>query len=216
MLFVRCLTRTLLALLFAMFGTVAAFAAPGDWTQVSYAVEAQELSAQRVKLAYTARAPPPASANVMATDTAFAPTGSLRAFDDPETVGAVYALLRSSIAPKGGPRLITDAAGNTIDTTATKNLTSLSPSDVNFQAGRGATTYDMTAAPNSYANLGNGHAVVYGADGRALYDVSAGRVKVIEWNQNPNTGQWFPKTNSDLKAFEGNVPQPLLDDLGLN
>jgi hypothetical protein len=64
MLFVRCLTRTLLALLFAMLGTVATFAAPGDWTQVSYPVEAQELSAQRVKLAYTARAPPPASANV--------------------------------------------------------------------------------------------------------------------------------------------------------
>ena len=118
--------------------------------------------------------------------------------------------------PNTGPRFITDAAGNTIDTNATKHLTALSPLDVDFQAGRGGTTYAMTAKPNSYANLGNGHAVVYGANGRALYDVSAGRVKVIEWNRNPSTGQWFPKTNSDLKAFEGNVPQSLLDDLGLN
>ncbi len=119
-------------------------------------------------------------------------------------------------ATNNGPRFVTDAAGNTIDVNATRNLTSLSPSDVNFQAGRGSPTFDSTAAPNSYANLGNGHAIVYGPDGRALYDVSAGRVKVVVWNTNPNTGQSFPNWGSDSKAFVGNVPQSLLDDLGLN
>ena len=34
-----------------------------------------------------------------------------------------------------------------------------------------------------YANLGNGHVVVYVPEGRALYDVSNSRIKVVEWNQ---------------------------------
>lgn len=39
-------------------------------------------------------------------------------------------------------------------------------------------------------------------------------VKVVEWNQAPN-GTYFPKKGSDTKAFEGNVPQSVLDSLGL-
>lgn len=52
------LIRAVTLLLFAAFGSVAAFAAPGDWTRVGYPIVAQELSAQPVNLAYTARAPP--------------------------------------------------------------------------------------------------------------------------------------------------------------
>ena len=66
----------------------------------------------------------------------------------------------------------------------------------------------------SYANLGNGHVVVYGPEGRALYDVSSSRINVVEWNQAPN-GTYFPKKGSDTKVFEGNVPQSVLDSLGL-
>lgn len=43
---------------------------------------------------------------------------------------------------------------------------------------------------------------------------SSSRIKVVEWNQAPN-GTYFPKKGSDTKAFEGNVPQSVLDSLGL-
>lgn len=81
---------------------------------------------------------------------------------------------------------------------------------------RGGVQYPLEGqTPNSYANLGNGHAVVYGPDGRALYDVSDSRIKVVEWHQSPS-GQWFAKKNSGTKEFSGKVPQSILDDLGLN
>ncbi len=44
--------------------------------------------------------------------------------------------------------------------------------------------------------------------------MSSSRIKVVEWNQAPN-GTYFPKKGSDTKAFEGNVPQSVLDSLGL-
>ena len=56
------LIRTLSALLFLVFGTVAAFAVPRDWTPASYPAVAQELSAQPVNLTNNARAPPHTSA----------------------------------------------------------------------------------------------------------------------------------------------------------
>lgn len=86
-------------LLLSAFGAVASFATPGDWQQFSYPIEAQDLVAQHVKLTNTARAPPTTNANVVTTGTALAQTGDLRALDEVETTGAVYALLRSSIAP---------------------------------------------------------------------------------------------------------------------
>jgi filamentous hemagglutinin len=118
-------------------------------------------------------------------------------------------------APNRGvpPRFVTDTAGNTIDLNFTKGL---SQTNVTVTSSRGGVQYPLQGqTPNSYANLGNGHAVVYGPDGRALYDVSGSRIKVVEWNQSPS-GQWFPKKGSDTKAFEGSVPQSVLNDLGLN
>ncbi len=80
---------------------------------------------------------------------------------------------------------------------------------------RGGVQYPLQGqAPDSYANPGNGHAVVYGPEGRALYDVSNSRIKVVEWNQASN-GTYFSKKGSDTKVFEGNVPQSVLDSLGL-
>jgi hypothetical protein len=86
---IRLLIRTLSVLLLAAFGTVSAFSAPGDWTRVSYPVAAQEWTAQPVNLTYTARAPPTTSADVMATGTAFAQTGNLRALDGVEPTGVL-------------------------------------------------------------------------------------------------------------------------------
>lgn len=52
---------------------------------------------------------------------------------------------------------------------------------------RGGVQYPLQGqTPDSYANLGNGHVVGYGPEGRALYDVSSSRIKVVEWNQAPN------------------------------
>jgi hypothetical protein len=76
------LIQILSALLFVAFGPVTSFSAHGDWLPVSYPIAAQELSAQLVILTNTARAPPTARANVMATATAFAQSGNLRAFND--------------------------------------------------------------------------------------------------------------------------------------
>lgn len=96
------LLRTLSMLLFAAFGSVAAFAAPGDWSQIGYSIEAQDLDPQPVNLTNTARAPPTAGAYVMATGTAFARPGNLRASGGGEATGTTFALLRSSIATNTG------------------------------------------------------------------------------------------------------------------
>ncbi len=110
------------------------------------------------------------------------------------------------------PRFITDSAGNTIDLDYTKGLRE---TNVTVTGARGGVQYPLQGqTPDSYANLGNGHVVVYGPEGRALYDVSSSRIKVVEWNQAPN-GTYFPKKGSDTKVFEGNVPQSVLDSLGL-
>jgi filamentous hemagglutinin len=110
------------------------------------------------------------------------------------------------------PRLITDSAGNTIDLDYTKGLRETT---VTVTGTRGGVQYPLQGQPpDSYANLGNGHVVVYGPEGRALYDVSSSRIKVVEWNQAPN-GTYFPKKGSDTKVFEGNVPQSILNSLGL-
>ena len=108
-------------------------------------------------------------------------------------------------------RFIADSAGNTIDLDYTKGLRE---TNVTVTGTRGGVQYPLQGqTPDSYANLGNGHVVVYGPEGRALYDVSNSRIKVVEWNQAPN-GTYFPKKGSDTKAFEGNVPQSVLDSLG--
>lgn len=88
------------------------------------------------------------------------------------------------------PRFITDSAGNTIDLDYTKGLRE---TNVTVTGTRGGVQYLLQGQiPDSYANLGNGHVVVYGPEGRALYDVYSSRIKVVEWNQAPN-GTYFPR-----------------------
>lgn len=59
------------------------------------------------------------------------------------------------------------------------------------------------------------HVVVYGPEGRALYDVSSSRIKVVEWNQAPNGIYISQRREVIRKFFEGNVPQSVLESLGL-
>jgi len=79
-----------------------------------------------------------------------------------------------------GPRFVGDSAGSVIDLNYTKGL---SETNVTVTGARGGVQYPLQGQmPNSYANLGNGHVIVYGPEGRALYDVSSSRIKVVEWN----------------------------------
>ncbi|WP_434682004.1 MULTISPECIES: two-partner secretion domain-containing protein [unclassified Pseudomonas] len=133
------------------------------------------------------------------------------AADEAEDLLASSGATGNTKAPQP-PRFIADSSGNTIDLEYTK---ALSETHVTITGARGGVQYPLQdQAPNSYANLGNGHVVVYGPEGRALYDVSSSRIKVVEWNQAPD-GKYFPKKGSDTKAFVGKVPQSVLDSLGL-
>jgi filamentous hemagglutinin len=139
-------------------------------------------------------------------ETGFVDTGKAAA-NDADFWGA-----KATTNAPNTPRFITDSAGNTIDLGYTKGLRE---TNVTVTGTRGGVQYPLQGqTPDSYANLGNGHVVVYGPEGRALYDVSSSRIKVVEWNQAPN-GTYFPKKGSDTKVFEGNVPQSVLDSLGL-
>ncbi|WP_319824433.1 hypothetical protein [Thalassovita sp.] len=97
-----------------------------------------------------------------------------------------------------GPDFVTDTDGNTVDLSFAADLREIK---VEVRGARGGVQYPLQdQIPNSYANLGNGHAVVYGPSGRALYDVSNTRIKAIELNQTPS-GRWFPKRNSSQKRL---------------
>ena len=166
------LIRTLSALLFLAFGTVAAFAVPGDWTSASYPVVAQEVRVQPVSLTNTARALPTASANVMATGTAFAQTGNLRALNGLETTGAVYAFLRSSIAPKGGRDSFLDGSTASGDSVYHGNYSTAIGDDA-------ATVNNF----NNAINTGNGHNVI--VHGQLDYDDLGGIPTVNGRETNP-------------------------------
>ena len=112
-------------------------------------------------------------------------------------------------AAKTESRFIADGAGNVLDTKVFQGL-----QEVNavVKGGRGGTQLPLFGKSGIFANFGNGHKIVYGADGRALFDVSVNRIKGIQWNQAPN-GNWFPMKSSGTK-FQGPVPQSVLNALG--
>jgi RHS repeat-associated protein len=110
---------------------------------------------------------------------------------------------------KSGARFIVDGAGNALDT---KMFEGLKEVHVVVDGARGGTKIPLCGEAGTFANLGNGHKIVYGADGRAAFDVSVDRIKSIQWNAAPN-GEYFPMKGSSTK-FQGPVPQSVLDALG--
>jgi RHS repeat-associated protein len=106
-------------------------------------------------------------------------------------------------------RFITNPAGTTLDLSAFKGLVR-NPGTV--AAGRSGAGRALLGPANSYSVTAGGHALVYGPEGRLLYDVSASRIKAFQWYKAPS-GHWFPRTGSALKFPE--VPQAVLDLLGL-
>lgn len=114
-----------------------------------------------------------------------------------------------AVASNGNSRFIADGVGNVIDT---KIFQGLKEVNVLSKGARGATKTPLFGKPGTFANLGNGHKIVYGADGRALFDVSTNRIKGIKWNVN-SEGKWFPQKGAETK-FEGPVPEVILKALG--
>lgn len=88
----------LLLLLIIDLGPDIVLSAPENWFPLSFPIVTQHLDAQPINLTNTARAPSTANVNVTITGTALAQTGDLHALDGAENTGAVYALLRFSIA----------------------------------------------------------------------------------------------------------------------
>ncbi len=118
---------------------------------------------------------------------------------------------RSGAAKGGGgvsARFVTNPAGVSLDLHTFQGLTR-NPGTITV--GRSGAGRALTGPANSYSVTSGGHRLVYGPEGRLMYDVSRGRIKAFQWNQAPN-GKWFPRTGSDLKFPE--VPQVVLDTLG--
>jgi RHS repeat-associated protein len=109
----------------------------------------------------------------------------------------------------GGTRFITNPAGATLDL---HTLQGLARNPGTVVVGRGGAGRPLTGPANSFSITDGGHALVYGPEGRLMYDVSASRIKAFQWNQAAN-GNWFPRTGSDLKFPE--VPDWVLSTLGL-
>ena len=118
---------------------------------------------------------------------------------------------RAEIVKGGGhaARLITNSAGRTLDLRVFQGL-ARNPGTV--AVGRSGAGRALFGPANSYSLTAGGHALVYGPRGKLLYDVSASRIKVFQWNQAAN-GKWFPRTGADLKFTE--VPKFVLEALGL-
>lgn len=100
------------------------------------------------------------------------------------------------------------ASGNALDVGFFKKL--VRNPDV-IKVGRSGKGRPLTGPENSYSMTTGGHALVFGPDGRLLYDVSKARIKAFEWNRSPS-GQWFPDTGSDFKSA---VPADVLKALGM-
>lgn len=108
-----------------------------------------------------------------------------------------------------GARFITNTAGRTLDM---RTFQGLARNPRTLTVGRSGAGRALTGPANSYSLTNGGHALVYGPDGRILYDVSASRIKAFQWSQTPS-GEWFARTGSNLKFSE--VPQEVLNALGL-
>ncbi|MBP2618391.1 RHS repeat-associated core domain-containing protein [Chryseobacterium jejuense] len=111
------------------------------------------------------------------------------------------------------PRFIFDSKGKGLDLKYFNSLTENSNSNIIAGGKGGANIVKMSGPPNSYTNLNNGHVVVYGPQGKPIFDISAVRVKGIFYNTTPD-GRVIPSFGNSTK-FDGSTPQSLKDFFGL-
>ncbi|MCP4546610.1 MAG: RHS repeat-associated core domain-containing protein [bacterium] len=140
------------------------------------------------------------------------PRGGPRALIGPVGDPGGRSVIGGQLFPRAGTnptRFLTNSAGTVLDLRAFQGLRR-NPGTV--ATGRSGAGRSLTGPANSYTLTEGGHALVYGPEGRLLYDISASRIKVFQWNRAPS-GQWFPRTGSELKFTE--VPQAVLDGVGL-
>ncbi|MFT8781533.1 hypothetical protein [Acetobacter orientalis] len=116
-------------------------------------------------------------------------------------------------------RFISDSNGNTIDLNYLESLKEVSPQSVGLMLRRGHPVYNPYGKPNTYVNSGNGHAIVFGPEGKALYDVSEERIKNTFYNVSPETGKEYFNPEG-VKIFNRKnstsvVPESVLKILGV-
>lgn len=111
------------------------------------------------------------------------------------------------------PRFIFDSKGKGLDLEYFNGLTQ-NPNTSIITGGKGGQNIvNMSGPPNSYTNLNNGHIVVYGPQGKPIFDVDAVRVKGIFYNTTPS-GKVIPSFGHGTK-FNGTTPKSLIDFFGL-
>lgn len=110
------------------------------------------------------------------------------------------------------PRFIFDSRGKGLDLKYFNNLTE-NPNSTIISGGKGgANIVKMSGPPNSYTNLNNGHVVVYGPEGKPIFDINAIRIKGVYYNPSPKG--MIPSFGPSTK-FNGPTPQSLRDFFGL-
>ena len=111
------------------------------------------------------------------------------------------------------PRFIFDSKGKGLDLDYFNHLIE-NPNNTIISGGKGGqNVLNLSGSPNSYTNLNNGHVVVFGSEGKPIFDVSALRIKGIFYNTTPS-GKIIPSFGGSTK-FDGSTPKSLLNLFGL-
>lgn len=111
------------------------------------------------------------------------------------------------------PRFIFDSKGRGLDMNYFNSLSENSNSSIISGGSGGQNIVKMTGPPNSYTNLNNGHIVVYGPEGKPIFDVNSVRIKGIFYNTTPS-GKVIPSFGKGTK-FDGPTPKALIKFFGL-
>lgn len=222
MIVTRLLLRLFLVPLFMVFGSVAGFALPGDWSRVSYPIVAQDRSPQSVDLTNTARAPPHTSANLTSTGAAFTQYGDLRALDGAETTRAAYAYLRSTIAPSRPVIDVSDVRRGTPEYEALNNpppnTTAELSNGTTFRTGEGGYVDEVTYQPVNSSGVRDGRQTAVGREGIAG-DVG-GHIQACRHGGTCDRFNLFPQNsnfnNSAYRRWENEITRSLQngDDVG--
>lgn len=111
------------------------------------------------------------------------------------------------------PRFIFDSKGKGLDMNYFNSLSENSNSSIISGGSGGQNIVKMTGPPNSYTNLNNGHIVVYGPEGKPIFDINNVRIKGIFYNTTPS-GKVIPSFGKGTK-FDGPTPKALTKFFGL-
>lgn len=75
------------------------------------------------------------------------------------------------------------------------------------------------AAPNSYYTTKDGHVIIYDENGIRVMDISSERIKIEQYNTNPNDptkGSWSSYKLKNSSGAVSSTEQWILDYFGIN